>query len=165
MITLELIDRRDGLSHASGILPDNMEIIRSHPLGSFPRLVSILCQNLNVLKQLGELKVLQDGWLDGEGLAPPVQGLDWLSRAFDQHFPWNLRPPHIYPTVPGGIQAEWSLGSNEVTLKINLETHIGEWHELDLETDAVYERTLNCDAPSHWNWLASRLQAMDPEDA
>ena len=155
----------EGLPHALGISPDNLAIVRNYPLDSFHKLVSDLCLNLNVAKQLDDLRALQDGWLEGEGFAPPVPGLDWLSGGFAQHFPWDLRPPHIYPTVAGGVQAEWSLGSNEVSLTIDLESHIGEWHELDFETGAVHERTLNCDTTSHWKWLVSRLQTLDPDDA
>ena len=153
------------LPHAPGLSPDNLQIVRNHPLASFHKLASDLCLNLNVSKQLDDLRDLQDGWLEGEGFAPPKPGLDWLSGGFEQHFPWDLRPPHIYPTVAGGIQAEWSLGSNEVSLTIDIESHFGEWHELDLETGAVHERTLNCDDTSHWEWLVSRLQSLESDDA
>ena len=149
------------LPSAPGLSPDNLDIARNHPLASFHKLVSDICLNLNVSKQLHDLRDLQDGWLDGEGCAPPTPGLDWLSGSFAQHFLWNVRPPHIYPTAAGGVQAEWSLGSNEVSLTIDLESHFGAWHELDLETGAVHERTLNCDTTSHWEWLVSRLQFLD----
>ena len=59
--------------------------------------------------QLDELRLLQDGWLEGEGIAPPSAGLDWLHDAFDRHFPDEAPLPYLYPTETGGVQAEWVL--------------------------------------------------------
>ena len=61
--------------------------------------------------QLDQLRLLKDGWLEGEGLSPPEAGLDWLRSAFDRHFPEEAPLPHLYPTETGGVQAEWSIGS------------------------------------------------------
>ena len=110
--------------------------------------------------QLDQLRLLKGGWLEGEGLAPPESGLDWLRSAFDQLFPDEAPLPHLYPTETGGVQAEWSIGSIEISLDLNLGTHSGEWHALDTETGEVEERTLNGDDNSDWKWLARRIEAM-----
>ena len=115
---------------------------------------------LDVGEQLDEMRLMEDGWLEGGGLAPPAAGLDWLSRSFDRRFPEDAPLPHLYPTEAGGVQAEWSLGPNEVTFEVNLNTHYGEWHALNMETDAVSERTLNCDDGGDWEWLAAQIKAM-----
>ncbi len=115
---------------------------------------------LDVGVQIDELRLLEDGWLDGEGLAPPSDGLDWLYSAFDRHYPDEVPLPHLYPTEGGGVQAEWSLGPNEVTFDIDLATHVGEWHVLDTESDVDSQRTLNCDNNDDWTWLVAEIEAM-----
>ena len=109
--------------------------------------------------QLDQLRLLKDGWLEGEGLSPTETGLDWLQNAFDRHFPDEAPLPHLYPTEAGGVQAEWSIGQIEITLELNLGTHSGEWHALDTETGKVGERILDCDDSNDWEWLVDQVQA------
>lgn len=116
--------------------------------------------SLDVSTQLDEMRSLQNGWLEGEGLAPPKMGLTWLTGVFDQHFPVILPLPYLYPTPTGGVQAEWSFGPNEVTFEVNLDTHSGEWHEFNLETDESYECVLDCNNSGDWGWLVSRIKDM-----
>ena len=116
---------------------------------------------LDIGAQLDDLRTIQDGWLEGGGQAPPGPGLDWLSAVFDQHFSEVAPLPYLYPTETGGVQAEWSLGPNEVTLEIDLTTHKAEWHVLSIDTNDVSERTLNCDDANDWKWLVDRLDGMD----
>lgn len=115
---------------------------------------------LDIRAQLDELRLLKDSWLEGEGLSPPESGLDWLQNAFDRHFPGDAPPPHLHPTETGGVQAEWSIGSMEISLDLNLDTRSGEWHALDTEAGEVEERTLDGDDSSDWKWLARRIEAM-----
>lgn len=116
---------------------------------------------LDVGAQLDELRLIQDGWLEGGGLAPPEAGLNWLSDTFDRHFPDEAPLPHLYPTETGGVQVEWSLGPNEVTFEVDLDTHAGEWHVLNMATNADFERALNCDDDEDWKWLVAQLDSMD----
>ena len=114
----------------------------------------------NVGAQLDELRQIRDGWLEGNGLAPPGSGLDWLADAFDRNYPEEAPLPHLYPTETGGVQAEWSLGPHEVTLEVDLGTRTGEWHVLNMDTGADSERRLNCEDGEDWKWLADRIEAM-----
>ena len=115
---------------------------------------------LNFGAQLNDLRELQDGWLDGDGKAPSSDSLDWLHEAFECKFPLDAPEPHIYPTENGGVQAEWSIGPNEITLDIDLETHLGDWHVLEMESDDVSEQTLNCNDDADWRWLVDRIKAL-----
>lgn len=119
---------------------------------------------LDIRAQLDELRLLKDGWLEGEGLSPPAPGLDWLQNAFTRHFPGDAPLPHLYPTETGGVQAEWSFGSMEISLDLNLDTRSGEWHALDTEAGKVEERTLDGDDSGDWKWLARRIEAMVADD-
>ncbi len=119
---------------------------------------------LDIRAQLDELRLLRDGWLEGEGLSPSATGLDWLQDAFDRHLPDEAPLPHLYPTESGGVHAEWSIGSMEISLDLNLDTRSGEWHALDTDAGKVEERTLDGDDSRDWKWLASRIEAMVADD-
>ena len=90
---------------------------------------------LDVSTRLNELRALSPGWLEGGGTAPPGAGLDWLSAAFQTHFPDELPSPYLYPTEAGGIQAEWQVGAVDMSLEIDLRTHAAHWHSLSLKTN------------------------------
>ena len=115
---------------------------------------------LDVPSRLSELRELESGWLDGEGAAPDPNSLDWLSAKFDVLYPDELPLPHIYPTVEGGVQAEWSLPSHEVSLSIDFTTHAGEWHVLDTGTTTENMKSLNLDDKDDWMRLTQDIRSL-----
>ena len=117
--------------------------------------------NLDIGAQVDDLRLVEDGWLDGRGRAPSGIGLDWLLDIFDYHYPDEAPLPYLYPTETGGVQAEWSLGSCEVTLEVDLETHGAEWHVLDMQSGEVQERVLDCGNDGHWGWLVKQIAALN----
>lgn len=112
----------------------------------------------DVAARLNELRTLKDGWLDGKGKAPASRGLDWLAAALQKQFPGDLTRPYLYPTTEGGIQAEWSLPPHELTLEINLASHAGYWHLLDVRSGNDQERQVNLDCDADWQWLAAQIR-------
>ncbi len=71
-----------------------------------------LCGLDKVRVRLDELAKLDYGWLDGaEGLPPThaARELCWstLQLAMTSH---GVPRPRVYPTVEGGVQAEWIVG-------------------------------------------------------
>jgi hypothetical protein len=122
--------------------------------------VSIL-DALDLSARLDELRPLKNGWLEGRGIAPSQEGLDWLSLAFAQHYPEDLRLPFLYPTEDGGVRAEWSLEPHEASLDISLANHTAEWHVLNMETDAEDSNTLNLNEADDWKWLIEKIQEMN----
>lgn len=115
---------------------------------------------LDVLSRIEELKALKDGWFDGQGIALPEDGLKWFADAFDAYYIEQFVLPHVYPTIGGGIQAEWSLGKSEVSLEIDLNRQIGEWHQLNVETDADSSRTLDLNKTEDWDWIMEQLKSL-----
>lgn len=115
---------------------------------------------LDFQSQLEELKILRDGWYDGKGYAPPAEGLDWLDKAFNEHYSDTLTLPYIYPVAEGGVRFEWTLGRNDVSLEIDLRDRRGDWHSLNLETDIDEAKQLKLDAKEDWTWMAEQLQAL-----
>ncbi|MCX7047871.1 MAG: hypothetical protein NTX50_20595 [Candidatus Sumerlaeota bacterium] len=115
---------------------------------------------LDVPARLEELRSLKDGWLEGGGIAPPKEGMDWLAKTFDQDFPDDLPLPHIFPTPEGGIQAEWSRGPDRVTVDINLQEHAAEWFALNMDNDKEETRSLNLNKAPDWQWLCERIRVI-----
>lgn len=121
--------------------------------------ISIL-DPLDVSARLDELRGLRDGWLEGKGKAPGDEGLNWFAASFDRRFPDGLPLPRVYPTAEGGLQLEWTLGSKEISLEVDLATHRGEWHSLDLASDTEDSRTLNLDEAGDWAWLVTEIHRL-----
>ena len=115
---------------------------------------------LDVPSRLWELRGLQDGWLDGEGVAPNPDLLDWLASRFDRFYPDELPLPYIYPTVEGGVQAEWSFSSHEVSLNISFAAREGEWHIMSKDTNAGDIETLSLASDNDWIQLVQRVQTL-----
>lgn len=120
---------------------------------------------LDVPARLDELRVMQDGWLDGGGQAPEHAELSWLSTNFDRYFPDDLPLPHIYPTLEGGVEAEWSLGAHSVILEIHLNTHQGDWLRFAKEDDDDEDsQTLDLDDAGTWQQFAGEIRRLTEEE-
>lgn len=124
-----------------------------------------LLDQLDVAARLDELRAMQDGWLDGAGKALSLAGLDWLSAAFQRHFPDDAPLPFTYPTPEGSIQLEWTLGSQDISLKVDLDDRSAIWHRLNLSdiSDDGEEQELNLDDATGWNWLSQNIVQLSEE--
>ncbi len=119
-----------------------------------------LLDPLDVPARLDEFRDMKDGWLEGEGVAPSMDGLDWLASTFDRHFPDDLPLPYLYPTPEGGVEAEWSLGSQSVIFEIDLATHRDDWLCFDKQSDCEDTRLLNLDTADSWAWLVTEIRRL-----
>jgi hypothetical protein len=137
-----------------------------HKLESFDSIehISIL-DALDVAARLEELSALKDGWLDGKGKALDNIGLAWLTSSFDFLYDNRLPLPHLYPTAEGGIQAEWSFNSWEISLEIDLINKTGEYQELNVATNKSDETKLNLAENEGWTDLNSRLSVFAKDNA
>ncbi len=125
---------------------------------------------LDIARQLEDMKYLEDGWADGMqsatewgeqyGVAPSHKGLDWLAVQFHAHYARSLPRPYLYPTPEGGVQAEWSLGANEVSLEVDLTSHIAEWHCVNLQTNFSSEQALGLDDEAAWGWIYREIREL-----
>ena len=112
---------------------------------------------LDVLFRLAELERLEDGWLDGEGRALDKRGIRWFAEMFERFFPYDLPLPYVYPTVEGNIRLEWTFGTCELSLEVDLKNHRGEWLAVDVETDEEECYEVNLDKVEDWEKVCSRL--------
>ena len=108
---------------------------------------------LDITRQLDELRSLEDGWLEGGGVAPFREGLDWLVQSFERHYPTDLPRPYLYPTEDGGVQAEWVFEEINIEVRIDLSGKHGTYLWLNESTEE--ERELDLSDGVNWEWLAS----------
>ena len=117
-----------------------------------------ILDSMDIAARLDEFHLLRDGWLDGKGIAPASDDLVWLTDRFETFYPDDLPFPFLYPTAEGGIQAEWSLGKNEISLEVSFDGRRGEWHSLDVETQAESTRNLNLEEQADWQWVVQQIR-------
>lgn len=110
--------------------------------------------------RLNELRTLEDGWLDGKGVAPSSTGLDWLEQRFVSNYSEELPSPFLYPTAEGGVQIEWTIGGCEASLEIDLANHQAHWHCLNLKTAADSFYDFNLDDTSDWAALIQEVRQL-----
>ena len=117
-------------------------------------------ENLDIQVQIDDLGQLENGWHDGDGLAPSREGLDWLGRQFAIEYPDSLPPPYIFATPEGEVLAEWFIGPNSASLEVNLNDMSGYWHNLNMQIRKDEERTLDLRDSGEWAWLIAELQSL-----
>jgi hypothetical protein len=105
--------------------------------------------------RLEELKLLKEGWLDGkQGKSLNPQNLTRLENSWNKYYPKTLQSPCLYPTPDGNIQAEWSLGTFNVILKIDIEQQNGICQIMDMSTgiDSKNDQELSFDFKNNKEW-------------
>ena len=117
-------------------------------------------ENKCILVQLDELRSLENGWLDGEGIAPCKEGLDWLAGYFEACYPEDLPVPRIYPTPEGGVQIEWALNAYEISLAVNLNNHRGDFHALNMRNDDEIIKSFDFNKPDDCVLLNQEINAI-----
>jgi hypothetical protein len=124
-----------------------------------------MLEDRDVGVRLDEFRNLKDGWLDGKGIAPAKDGLAWLLEQFETMYSEELETPYLYPTPEGGVQAEWTIKSQEITLEIDLADHKGEWHQLNLASEQEIFQKLNLEEADAWAWISKQIQTCGQETA
>lgn len=137
-------------------------VVRRDRSGRYKALESVEHLNpvdpLDVELRLDELSQIKTGWLNGKGLAPDIEGLKTLANAFDRLFSADLPLPYLYPTPEGGVQAEWSTDTWDVSLEIDLKTQQSELHALNVEKGEVEAQILKLGLGSpEWDKLNHAL--------
>ncbi len=113
----------------------------------------LFLEPLDVGNRIEELSLLKDGWLDGIGIAPGSELLQWFENSFETNFDIQLALPRIYPTANGGLQAEWTLGEKEISLEIDPATRTAEYQALDMGSQETTEFVLDLALPEGWKQL------------
>jgi hypothetical protein len=97
-------------------------------------------------ERIDEMTALKPGWLEGEGRQISALSIEKARRVLPDLLGRDVPRPRIFPTVGGGVQAEWILADTEVgvtfeadgavyAIIVNLST--GEAEELDASVEAL----------------------------
>ncbi len=132
---------------------------KNDKLEGFERIEHItIIDSLDVSERIEEISKLEDGWLNGEGKSPAKENLIWFTNIFEDNFKSSLALPYLYPTIDGGLQAEWSSLKSDISLKINLETKTAIIHILDLSNDNEFENTYNVSTKENWESINTIIE-------
>jgi hypothetical protein len=189
-ITIELVD---GRSVAATVTDQQLEELsdvrvgefglswlRASGIGSFDRAQQLqrvdevtsieLLDPLDPRVQLEKLKVLRDGWLDGNGFSLSLDLLARVGAWLDDHLSEDSPLPRLYPTPEGGVEAEWLIGRLDLSIEFNETTRTVEWHAMDLDSGEADEKTVEFDDTAALDELGRRMiritaqQSKSPED-
>jgi len=68
-------------------------------------------------KRLDELSRLAEGWIDGEGVQPDAVVLQRARTVLRGLLNFDVPLPRVFATPEGGVQAEWTVESHEISVK------------------------------------------------
>lgn len=106
---------------------------------------------LDVPARLEEFESLKNGWIEGRGIAPSKEGLQWLAHEFSKRFPDDLPLPYTYPTSSGGVFFEWYTENCEISLEVDIVNRIGEFHVLWTDKDEELYDKFSLLTPEDWD--------------
>lgn len=66
--------------------------------------------------RIAELAELKPGWLDGVGVPPTPTALEKARITLTELLLLDVPRPRVYPTLEGGVQAEWETGVSEISV-------------------------------------------------
>lgn len=88
----------------------------------------------DLISRVESLATLENGWLEGRGIAPTWDHLAWLSNELSKAFPEGLGYPSVAPTEEGNVVLEWMKPHARIELEVN-------FHEKKLELYATNLKT------------------------
>lgn len=106
-----------------------------------------------------KLRQLKDGWMKGAGWSPKPSEVDWLESAFRSNYPDALPKPHVRPTPDGDVRLEWTLGSVDVSLEIDMSSRKAVLRQLDIQSGHEVEWKM-CLNRTGWNRLAIHIGSL-----
>lgn len=112
--------------------------------------------------RLNELRNIKDGWLEGHGKAPSLDGLDWITEFFKNVYPPDLTYPFLYPMEDGGVSAEWEVGDKEIVVEIDIDNRLGTGIFYSVQDE---EFDVNFKEETSVNELLDRIRSLKGSDA
>jgi hypothetical protein len=88
---------------------------------------------------IDSLASLKDGWLEGQGVAPSSENLNWLSNELTKIFPDSLEYPAVVPTEDGNVVLEWIRPQSRIELEVNFVDERLEIYSTNLNTNQFEE--------------------------
>ncbi|MEK6833261.1 MAG: hypothetical protein AABY32_04385 [Nanoarchaeota archaeon] len=110
-----------------------------------------------IKSRLEELKKMKTGWLEGRGVVPKKEDIDWLYQQLEKYYSSDIPTPLIYPTYAGGVEFDWTFINKSVTLEINIKNHTADYHNLEFDTNFLKCRNLNLNLKEDWDWFNNQI--------
>jgi hypothetical protein len=83
---------------------------------------------MDITYRIHELKKLNNGWYNGQGIALDSNNADKFEFYFSNFFDYSIPLPAIFPTFEGDIQLEWRKDTKNIIVEVKL---------LDLQADIM----------------------------
>lgn len=87
-------------------------------------------EDFQLVAQFEELRVLEDGWYDGQGLSLREDRLDLVAARMIGHYPEVIPLPAIVPTPEGNLLFEWN-APGDPTVDLCLADLTAQFHAFD----------------------------------
>lgn len=94
-----------------------------------------------MVERIASLYDLKDGWLEGRGVAPKDESIDWLIGEMISDFPRDLEYPAVVPAEDGNIVFEWIRPHARIELEVNFSEQQLEIYATNLKTNEFVEET------------------------
>lgn len=118
----------------------------------------VVLDPLDIGARLDELSNLKDNWLDGEGIAPSLACVIAVEEAFKKYFDSNLPLPHIFPTVEGGLQAEWSINNIEIAIEFHPENKESTFQSVNVLDSKVVDFAIDSSSKKDWQKINKEIK-------
>ncbi|MBU3660161.1 MAG: hypothetical protein FGM14_09840 [Flavobacteriales bacterium] len=105
--------------------------------------------------RLEHISSLKEGWYYGEGKGFKKEEIMQLLLLFNANYPNELPNPNVFPTVEGKVQFEWSNDLYDLSLTIDTEKMLGDFHAITFSNEEEIERQLNLNEMNGWSELNS----------
>lgn len=119
------------------------------------KLVSVesleVVKNYAIATRMDELAQMQDGWFEGQGVAPDDDKLAIVADRLVADYPERLTLPTVVPTQDGNLLLEWTVGGSP-SLDIRLDNLQASFHAFG-PNGVDIERDFNLATHSEWQAL------------
>ena len=127
-------------------------------LGSIIEIDQLECvPHYKLVSAIDALLALPDGWLEGKGLAPKAEDLNWLINEVTKSFPESLEHPSVAPTEEGHVIFEWMRPHARIELEINFADRRLELYSTNLPSGRFVEENFGGE---QWSEAFQRVESL-----
>lgn len=109
-------------------------------LGSIIEIDQLEClPHYQLVSAIDALASLEDGWLEGMGVAPGRLNLDLLADEVVAHFPDEMEYPSVAPTEEGNVIFEWMRPQARIELEVDFKSRTLELYATNLISNEFVE--------------------------
>lgn len=127
-------------------------------LGSIIEIDQLEClPHYGLVSKIDALAALSDGWLEGHGIAPRNEDLNWLSNEVAKNFPEALEYPSVAPSEDGHVILEWIRPQSRIELEFNFTDKKIELYATQLTTNQFVEESFSL---TQWNEAFGKVERL-----